>query len=455
MTDNIGLPNAPFALAWGDNAVVGSADGEILISLNPDNHRPTQEVQRELRRVFRERFPDETFFFQAANITNQILNFGLAAPIDVQIVSRDAVAGYRLASEIQRKMAVVPGAVDVYVKQQVHTPQIDFSIDRTKANQAGLTQRDVANSLLISLSSSGQTAPNQWLNPVNGVNYSVAVQTPQINMDSIAALGNTPITGGGGGSTQLLDNLVSGTSRSYTSTLVNHYNTQPVFDVMANVDQRDLGGVAGDIQKIVDETKIPRAVTIAVRGQVETMNTSFRRLGLGVLFAILLVYLLMVVNFQSWLDPFIILTALPGAFAGILWMLFATQTTINVPSLMGAIMAIGVATANSILLVTFANDERHAGLNQLDAALSAGFTRLRPVLMTALAMIIGMLPMSLGLGEGGEQNAPLGRAVIGGLILATFSTLFFVPIVYTFLRRKPPVNQDEQIELEAHEGLVN
>jgi len=229
---------------------------------------------------------------------------------------------------------------------------------------------------------------------------------------------------------------------------------QPVFDVFANVDQRDLGGVVNDIDKIVAGTKIPKAATIVLRGQADTMKTSFRRLGYGVLFAILLVYLLMVVNFQSWLDPFIILTALPGAFAGILWMLFATQTTINVPSLMGAIMAIGVATANSILLVTFANDERHTGKNELDAALSAGFTRIRPVLMTALAMVIGMLPMSLGMGEGGEQNAPLGRAVIGGLIFATFSTLFFVPIVYSFLRRKPPVNQDEQIELEAHEELI-
>jgi multidrug efflux pump subunit AcrB len=239
-----------------------------------------------------------------------------------------------------------------------------------------------------------------------------------------------------------------------TSSLVTHYNVQPVFDVFANVDQRDLGGVSNDIEKIIAGTQIPKADSITLRGQADTMKTSFRRLGFGVLFAILLVYLLMVVNFQSWLDPFIILTALPGAFAGILWMLFATQTTINVPSLMGAIMAIGVATANSILLVTFANDERMEGLDEIEAALSAGYTRIRPVLMTALAMVIGMLPMSLGLGEGGEQNAPLGRAVIGGLIFATFSTLFFVPIVYSFLRHKRPVNQDEQIELEAHEDLV-
>ncbi len=454
ITDNIGLPNASFALAWGDASTISSADGEILISLNRDHHRPTELVQRKLRAALRKQFPDETFFFQAANITNQILNFGIPSPIDVQIQSRDAVAGYKLATELQARISVVPGAVDVRVNQQVKTPQLDLIVDRTKADQVGLTQRDVANSMLISLSSSGQTAPNQWLNPVNGVNYSIAVQTPQFKIDSLDALKRTSVTSPGGGNPQLLQNLLSGVKRSVTSSLVSHYNVQPVFDVYANTDQRDLGGVVGDIQNIMDSTKLPKGVTLLLRGQAETMKTSFRRLGLGAIFAILLVYLLMVVNFQSWLDPFIILTALPGAFAGILWMLFATQTTINVPSLMGAIMSIGVATANSILLVTFANDERMAGKDHMEAALSAGFTRLRPVLMTALAMVIGMLPMSLGLGEGGEQNAPLGRAVIGGLILATFSTLFFVPIVYSFLRRKAPVNQDEQIELEAHEELI-
>ena len=453
ITDNIGLPNSSFVLAWGDSATATAADGEILISLNPEHHRPTEEVQRVLRKSLRARFQDEEFFFQAANITNQILNFGLPAPVDVQVVSRDAQAGYKIAEEIERKVAITPGAVDVHIKQLVHTPQIEVNIDRSKADQAGLTQRDVANSVLISLSSSGQTAPNQWLNPINGVNYQVNVQTPQFRVDSMDALGRTPITAGSGGQTQLLTNLVSNVHRSLTTSLVNHYNVQPVFDVFANIDRRDLGGVVGDIEKIMKETKIPKASSLVLRGQAETMNTSFRRLGFGVLFAILLVYLLMVVNFQSWLDPFIILTALPGAFAGILWMLFATQTTINVPSLMGAIMAIGVATANSILLVTFANDERAEGKDEVEAAISAGYTRIRPVLMTALAMVIGMLPMSLGMGEGGEQNAPLGRAVIGGLLFATFSTLFFVPIVYSFLRKKPPINQDEQIEHERYEKL--
>jgi multidrug efflux pump subunit AcrB len=454
MTDNIGLPNSTFVLAWGDNATISAADGEILISLDPERHRPTEAVQRLLRKALRERFPDEVFFFQAANITNQILNFGLPVPIDVQVVSRDAQAGYKIAEEIERKVATTPGAVDVHINQRVHTPQIEVAIDRSKADQAGFTQRDVANSVLISLSSSGQTAPNQWLNPVNGVNYQIAVQTPQFKIDSIDALGRTPITNGSGGQTQLLGNLVSNVHRGLTTSLVNHYNVQPVYDVFANVDQRDLGGVVGDIEKIMKETRIPKAASLVLRGQADTMKTSFRRLAFGVVFANLLVYLLMVVNFQSWLDPFIILTALPGAFAGILWMLFATQTTINVPSLMGAIMAIGVATANSILMVTFANDERAEGKNEIEAAISAGYTRIRPVLMTALAMVIGMLPMSLGMGEGGEQNAPLGRAVIGGLIFATFSTLFFVPIVYSFLRKKPPVNQDERIEHERHEKLT-
>jgi multidrug efflux pump subunit AcrB len=455
IVDDIGIPNT-VNLAFGDSTTIGSADGDILISLREGDHRPTQLVQRELRAALRKSFPDEAFFFQAANMTNQILNFGIPAPIDVQIVGRNAVGNFKIAQDLARKISLVPGAVDVHVNQEVNAPSIDFTVDRSKAGQAGLTQRDVANSMLISLSSSGQTAPNQWLNPLNGVNYNVAVQTPQYKMDSIEAIRNTPITSSTGSGSQLLGNLVSGVNRSVTTTLISHYNVQPVFDVFANTDQRDLGGVAADIQKILDkeEKQLPKGTTFAVRGQVDTMETSFRRLGFGMLFAILLVYLLMVVNFQSWLDPFIILTALPGAFAGILWMLYATHTTLNVPSMMGAIMAVGVATANSILMVTFANDERHDGKDHMQAALSAGFTRIRPVLMTALAMVIGMLPMALGLGEGGEQNAPLGRSVIGGLIFATFSTLFFVPIVYSFLRRKAPVNQDEQIELEEHEVLV-
>ncbi len=453
--DNIGVPNG-FNLAFGDSATIGSSDGEILLSLNPESHVPVVEAQRTLRKMLHDRFPDETFFFQSANITNQILNFGIPAPIDVQVTGRDQDAAYKVVKDLQGKLAVIPGAVDVHIRQEMNVPAIDFNVDRDKAGQAGLTQRDVANSMLISLSGSGQIAPTQWLNPANGVSYNVAVQTPQARLDSVDAIRNTPILPlGGSGTPQLLDNLLNNTKRTYTSGMLNHYNVQPVFDVYANTDRRDLGGVAKDIQKVLDSTSrtLPKGLTVSLRGQVETMVSSFRRLGLGLVFAVMLVYLLMVVNFQSWLDPFIILTALPGAFAGILWMLFVTQTTINVPSMMGAIMAVGVATANSILMVTFANDERMEGKDHIEAALSAGVTRIRPVLMTALAMIVGMLPMALGLGEGGEQNAPLGRAVIGGLLFATFSTLFFVPMVYSFLRKKPPVNQDVQIEEEAHSSL--
>ncbi len=464
--DNIGLPNG-FNIAFGDSATAGTGDGEILLSLKEGDRPGVAEVQRKLRDVLRKQFPDEIFFFQAANMTNQILNFGIPAPIDVQIMGRDQAGAYALAKDLNRRISVIPGAVDVHVRQVMDAPAIDFTIDRNKASQSGLTQANVANSMLISLSGSGQVAPNQWLNPVNGVSYSIGVQTPQSRLDSMSALGQTPISVPGGTALpQLLDNLLSGTKRNVTAALLNHYNVQPVFDVYANTDQRDLGGVAKDIQKVLAETnkKVPKGLTVTLRGQVETMVASFQRLSAGLVFAILLIYLLMVVNFQSWLDPFIILTALPGAFAGILWMLFITQTTISVPSLMGAIMAVGVATANSILLVTFANDERMQvvtdsgdrieGKDHLAAALSAGVTRIRPVLMTAAAMIIGMLPMALGLGEGGEQNAPLGRAVVGGLLFATFSTLFFVPIVYTFLRKKPPVNQDRVIEEEAHQALV-
>ena len=453
LLDNIGLPNGGVNLAFGNTATIASSDGDILIALNQNKSRGTQEYQRILRADLNRAFPDETFFFQAANITNQILNFGLPMPIDVQIVGRNAATNYKLAREIRQKIAAIPGAVDVLLRQEIAAPTVMVNVDRTQANQGGLTQRDVANSLLISLSSSGQVAPNQWLNPTNGVSYPVTVQTPQYRIDSLDALNRLPITPAGQNNTQLLRSLAT-LQRTTSTTIVNHYNVQPVFDVYANSDRRDLGGVAADIDKAIApyRKQLTQGSSIVVRGQVATMRDSFTRLGTGMIFAILLVYLLMVVNFQSWLDPFIILMALPGALAGILWMLFVTQTTLNVPSLMGAIMAVGVATANSILLVVFANDERATGKDQREAALSAGFTRMRPVVMTALAMIIGMMPMALALGEGGEQNAPLGRAVIGGLIIATFTTLFFVPVMYSLLRKTPPSDQDRIIEQEAHEG---
>jgi multidrug efflux pump subunit AcrB len=344
--------------------------------------------------------------------------------------------------------------VDVFINQEVRTPAVEVNVDRTMANYAGLLQRDVANSTLITLSSNGQVAVNQWLNPFNGITYPLQVQTPQYRIDSFDALRRTPITPSSATATTLLGG-VSKLRRTTSSTTVSHYNVQPIFDVYANSDRRDLGAVAADIDKVLTRLRshLPQATQIVVRGQVATMRSSFNRLGLGMVFAILLVYLLMALNFQSWVDPFIILTALPGALAGILWMLFATQTTLNVPSLMGAIMAIGIATSNSILMVVFANDERALGKDEFEAAVSAGFTRMRPVCMTALAMIIGMTPMALALGEGGEQNAPLGRAVIGGLLIATLATLFFVPVMYTLLRREPPRDQDRIIEEEAHEGL--
>jgi len=450
--DNMGLPNSGINLAFSDSATNGSGDGEILISLKP-KHRPTIDYTRQLRTTLAARFPSEIFFFQAADITSQILNFGLPAPIDLQVTGNDTEANYRIATQLRDQIAQLPGAVDTFIRQQVDYPTMKVDVDRIKADQSGLTQRDVASSLLISLSSSGQVAPNQWLNPQNGVNYNVAVQTPQYDVPTFDAMQRTPVTAlAGGRATQLLDNLAS-LQRTTSAEIESHYNVQPVIDVYASPDRRDLGGFAVDVNRIVDKVRqsLPRGTTIELRGQVDTMQTSFTRLGLGMVFAILLVYLLMAVNFQSWLDPFIILTALPGAMAGMLWMLYLTRTTLSVPALMGAIMGIGVATANSILLVTFANDEREQGQNATEAALSAGFTRIRPVIMTALAMIIGMVPMALGLGDGGEQNAPLGRAVIGELLFATPTTLFFVPIMYSWLRRKPPVNLEAEIAREAGE----
>jgi len=483
--DNIGIPNGGFNLAFGDNPTLGTGDGEILFSLKEKRSATTAEYQDRLRKRLNAAFPGVSFYFEAANITNQILNFGLPSPIDVQIADRNSEAGYALALELQRKIARIPGAVDVHVHQVVDYPEIRVNVDRNKAGQVGLSQSDVANSLLISLSGSSQIAATQWLNWNTGVQYQIGAQTPQRKIDSLDALMRTPIAplgrfsttgdatgsasvgaspsqttlaygnpGAGGDATQHLANVAT-TTRGVAPQIVNHYDVQPVFDVYANTDRQDLGSVGAAVQKIIDETskKIPKSVTINLRGQIATMQTSFYRLGLGLIFAIVLVYFLMALNFQSWLDPFIILTALPGALAGILWMLFVTQTTFSVPSLMGAIMCIGVATANSILVVVFANDQRLEGMDERAAALAAGSTRIRPVLMTAAAMIIGMLPMALGMGEGGEQNSPLGRAVIGGLILATVTTLFIVPIVYSLMRKKPPVDFDTKLEEEEREDI--
>jgi multidrug efflux pump subunit AcrB len=441
--DNIGIPNSGINMSLSDGSQISSADGEILIALN-EGHHPTADYMRKLRQELPQQFPGMGFWFQPADIATQVLNFGIPAPIDVQLrgTYMTSSATLKFAKELRQQISGVPGAVDVHIHQVYDQPDLRIEADRTLADQTGVRQQDLANSLLVSLSSSGQTAPNFWLDPKRGVQYSVSAMTPQYKINSMTALENQPVVGPGTNGPQLLGNLAT-IKRGVSPVNITHYNIAPTFDVQVNVQDADLGSVSSRIQRIVDEMKkspdFPKGTIVELRGQVESMNTSFRALGIGLIGAVILVYLLMVVNFQSWLDPLIILMALPGAIGGIVWMLFASRTTISVPSLMGSIMCIGVATANSILMITFANDHRKsAGSDSTGAAFAAGLTRLRPVIMTALAMIIGMLPMSLGLGEGGEQNAPLGRAVIGGLTVATFYTLFFVPVVYSTLRKKPP-----------------
>ncbi len=441
MVDDIGLPYSGVNLAMSDSATIGPFDGEILVSLRAGEHGSTREYVRRLRTLLNHDYPELTFFFQPADMVGQILNFGLPAPIDVQVVGplANGPANYALAHEIERRMARIPGAVDVHTHQVADVPELRFEVDRTRARLLGLSQKDVANSLLIALASSAQVSPNYWINPRNSVDYPISVMVPQYRVDSTAALLRTPIHATGKPAPQMLSN-VGRLERGTMPSVVNHYNVQPVYDVFANVEDRDLGSVAADTDRVLHDltSRLPKGSFFETRGQVSTMRSSFQGLEIGLVFAIMLVYFVMVVNFQSWLDPFIILMALPGALSGIVLMLFVTGTTLSVPSLMGSIMSIGVATANSILLVNFANDLRETGSDALSAALEAGFTRLRPVLMTALAMIVGMLPMALGFGEGGEQNAPLGRAVIGGLIMATLATLFLVPVVYSVLRRDPP-----------------
>jgi multidrug efflux pump subunit AcrB len=433
--DNVGMPYSGINLTYSNSGVIGTSDAEILVSLKP-KHRPSPEYIRELRRKLPKEFPGTQFFFQPADIVGQILNFGLPSPIDIQLVGADMAGNYKIANEMVARIRQIPGAVDVHIQQALDEPRVRVDVDRTKAQQMGLTQANIANDALVALTTSFQTAPSFWLSP-QGVSYSVITQTPQFRMDSLADLRNIPITAAQLSQPEILGNLAN-IRRDQAPAIVTHYDIQRVIDIYAASQGRDLGGVASDVAKVINEFqgKLPRGSFMVERGQVETMHSSFTGLGLGILFAVILVYLLMVVNFQSWLDPFIIITALPGALAGIVWMLFITRTTFNVPSLMGAIMCIGVATSNSILLVTFASSELREGKRSVDAAFRAGVVRLRPVIMTALAMIIGMVPMAIGVGEGAEQNAPLGRAVIGGLVIATVATLFFVPVVFSFLHRK-------------------
>ena len=435
MLDNIGLPNSGINQSYSSSGTIGSSDAEILIGLNPEKHVPTADLTRHLRAFLPRHYPGVEFFFQPADIVTQILNFGIPAPIDVQVVGTDLQTNYSIAQQIAGKMRHIPGTADVHVQQLLSLPTLHMDIERTRVTQVGLTARDVAQSALVSLSGSFQTSPNFWLNPHNEVTYQMAVQAPQYRMTDLQDLMNIPVVSPQG--PQLMGNLVQLTPTIAPAT-VNHYNVQPVIDVFASTQDRDLGAVAADTQEVLKtfENKLPRGTHIVVRGQVATMRSSFIGLGIGLVGAIGLVYLLIVINFQSWLDPFIIIAALPGALAGICWFLLLTHTTLNVPSLTGAVMCMGVATANSILMVSFAREQMDEGVPALRAAIAAGYTRIRPVLMTALAMIIGMVPMALGFGEGGEQNAPLGRAVIGGLLFATVATLFFVPSVFAIFHSR-------------------
>ncbi|GAB3035752.1 efflux RND transporter permease subunit [Spirosoma pulveris] len=438
---NIGLTSERYNFFFSDNSTASSADAELLISLNEDRKNPTIDYVRELRSRLREEMPDVTYFFLPADIVSQILNFGLTAAIDVQVSGFDRANNLKVARELEQKIAQVPGAVDVHLHQVLDAPELFLSVDRERAGQLGLTEQRVATNLNISLSGTGQTRPNFWPDPNTGFPYIIAVQTPPYKLDSYDKLLQTPVAAGQAdrSTPQLLSNVMT-MKRTTAPVIINRVNTQPSYDVYASVEKTDLGSVAKALEEITAEykTQLKPGNVISIRGQVESMESAFSRLGLGIVFAALLVYLLMVVNFQSFRYPFIIITALPGALCGMVWMLFLTGTTFSIPSLMGAIMSVGVATANSILLVSFAKDHLpEVGGNAYEAALEAGRTRLRPIIMTAIAMIIGMLPMSLGLGEGGEQNAPLGRAVIGGLLLATFTTLLFVPVVFSYLARKP------------------
>jgi multidrug efflux pump subunit AcrB len=431
--DNIGLPYSGINLSYSNSAPVGPGDADILVALTKDHH-PTADYEHDIRLKLNEEFPGVTFYFLPADIVSQILNFGLPAPIDVQVVGTNLQANRQFADNLLNQLKFVPGIVDLRIQQTFDQPKLHIDVDRTKAQQIGFTARDVAQNVLISLSGSFQTSPTYWLDTKTGVSYSIAAQTPQYRVDSLQDLENIPVTGSGTTQNAIMASVASFTRGSEMS-VVSHYNIKPVIDIFGAVQGRDLGGLAREITPIVDKSRkdLPRGSQLIVRGQILTMNSSFSGLLWGLAFSIVLVYLLIVVNFQSWLDPFIILMALPGALAGIVWFLFITRTTVSVPALTGAIMCMGVATANSILVVSFSKEKLEEGKTATEAALESGFTRFRPVLMTALAMIIGMMPMAIGLGEGGEQNAPLGRAVIGGLSFATFATLFFVPVVFSLI----------------------
>lgn len=430
LVDNLGLPVSSINTTYNNSGTIGPQDGDILIQLSED-HAPTADYVEKLRETLPKDFPGVTFSFLPADITSQILNFGAPAPIDVQITGKDASVTQAYARKLLRRMTAIPGVADARIQQSARYPELRVNVDRTRIGQLGLTERDVTTSLAASLAGTQQTAPVYYLNPENGVSYLVVAQTPEYRVGSISDLANIPVTGTSAQGTNQVLGGVGAIGRGAATAVVSHYNIQNAIDIYATPNGRDLGAVAGDIQQVLAKTPAPKGVTVTLRGQYQTMRTAFTGLFLGLIGAIVLIYLLIVVNFQSWLDPFVIITALPGAIAGIVWMLFLTGTTLSVPALTGAIMCMGVATANSILVVSFARERLAEHGDPVKAALEAGMTRFRPVLMTALAMIIGMLPMALGMGEGGEQNAPLGRAVIGGLLVATVATLMFVPVIFS------------------------
>jgi multidrug efflux pump subunit AcrB len=433
--DNIGLPFSPYNLMHSTSGVLGANDTDVLVSLRK-NHHPTAEYVRALRQKLPREFPGTTFYFLPADIVTQILNFGLPAPIDIQVEGNNMQANHNIAESIMTELHQIPGLTDLHIQQPLDYPTLEVAVDRTKASQAGYQEKDVASSVLNSLSGSFQITPMFFVNWNNGVNYNLVAQTPQYRIQSITDIRNIPIAGGVKGSPEILADVAS-MSRGSEVAIISHYNIRRVIDIYGTPQGRDLGAVSGDVQRVVDAYRksLPRGTFITIRGQVETMRKSYTGLITGLGFAIVLVYLLIVVNFQSWLDPFIIITALPAAMAGIVLILFLAHTTLSVPALMGALMCVGVATANSILVVSFAKDRLLVHGDAVKAALEAGTTRFRPVIMTALAMIIGMVPMALGLGDGGEQNAPLGRAVIGGLLCATVATLVFVPSVFALFHK--------------------
>jgi multidrug efflux pump subunit AcrB len=432
------MPASSINLMYNDSGLIGTGDADILVSLQ-EKHHPTADYVDRLRRRLPRDFPGVTFYFLPADIVSQSINFGLPAPFDVQIVGREQVKNREVAARLVEKIRQIPGAVDVRLQQPSDLPRLRFDVDRPKASEMGLTEGDVANSVLLSLSGSSQIQPSYWIDPLIGVQYLINVRVPERSISSIAALNTIPINASkpGEGNAILLGNLAQVT-RTTSAPVYSHYGIMPVVDIFGGVSGRDLGGVLADLKPLIAQAEkdLPRTSSIQMRGQAETMRSSFVGLSVGLIMAMALIYLLLVVNFQSWLDPFIIITALPGALAGVVWALHLSLTTVSVPALMGAIMSMGVATANSVLVVTFARNNLQQGMDPVAAAWEAGVGRLRPVLMTAAAMIIGMLPMALAFGEGGEQNAPLGRAVVGGLVLATVATLFFVPVVFSLLRKK-------------------